>query len=40
MQSTRFWNFLVETYETSHTLSVEYLLEDASEWFSESGVEV
>ncbi|GHT78449.1 hypothetical protein FACS1894104_1650 [Actinomycetota bacterium] len=40
MQSTGFWDFLTSTYSTSHTLSVEYLLEDATEWFLKSGVEL
>jgi hypothetical protein len=40
MQATGFWRFLVETYGTSHTLSVEYLLEDAAEWFSRSGAKI
>jgi hypothetical protein len=38
MKSTGFWSFLVDTYATSHSLSTEYLLEDASEWFAKHGV--
>jgi hypothetical protein len=38
MRSSGLWQFLVDTYDVSHTLSTEYLLEDAREWFKAKGV--
>ncbi|MDR0500335.1 MAG: DUF3791 domain-containing protein [Coriobacteriales bacterium] len=34
MRKSGFWEFLLETYDVSHTLSTEYLLKDAAEWFA------
>jgi hypothetical protein len=38
MRASGLWDFFSGTYETSHTLSVEYLMEDAQQWFDKSGV--
>jgi hypothetical protein len=37
MKDSGLWDFFSSTYETSHTLGVEYLLEDAEEWFARNG---
>jgi len=38
MKSSGLWAFFSDTYDTSHTLGTEYLLEDAERWFTRSGV--
>jgi hypothetical protein len=38
MKESGLWDFFSKTYETSHTVGVDYLLRDASEWFDRNGV--
>lgn len=38
MKSSGLWAFFTDTYDTSHTVGIEYLLEDAEKWFAQSGV--
>jgi hypothetical protein len=38
MKDSGLWDFFSDTYDTSHTVGVEYLLQDAKEWFARSGV--
>jgi hypothetical protein len=38
MRDSGIWDFFVQTYETSHTLSVDYLTDDARRWFERSGI--
>ncbi|MDR1013372.1 MAG: DUF3791 domain-containing protein [Coriobacteriales bacterium] len=38
MQDSGLWAFFSDTYDVSHTLGVEYLLEDAERWFVRNGV--
>ena len=38
MKKSGLWAFFSDTYETSHTLGVAYLMEDAENWFAKSGI--
>jgi hypothetical protein len=38
MKDTGLWDFFVNTYDTSHTLGVEYLMEEAQDCFAKRGV--
>lgn len=38
MRKSGLWEFFSDTYETSHTVGVEYLMQDAEEWLTRSGV--
>jgi hypothetical protein len=37
MRETGLWEFFSETYDTSHTVGVDYLMQDAEEWFKRNG---
>ena len=39
MKESGLWAFFSKTYDSSHTLSVEYLLEDAENWFNRHGID-
>jgi hypothetical protein len=38
MQSSGLWTFFSNTYSTSHSLSVDYLMDDAQRWFDKKGI--
>jgi len=38
MKSSGVWRFFIDTYDTSHTVGVDYLLEDVQKWFDKSEV--
>jgi hypothetical protein len=40
MKDSGLWSFFSDTYDTSHTLGVEYLVKDAETWFIRNGVAV
>jgi len=37
MRDSGLWDFFVSTYDTSHTVGVDYLMEDAERWFAHHG---
>jgi len=39
MKESGLWEFFSDTYETSHTVGVTYLMEDAENWFTRHGVD-
>jgi hypothetical protein len=40
MKESKLWDFFLTTYETSHSLSIEYLLLDSKNWFIKNGVKI
>jgi len=39
MRESGLWDFFSDTYDSSHTLGVDYLMQDAENWFTKHGVE-
>jgi len=39
MKESGLWQFFSDTYETSHTVDVAYLMEDAENWFARYGID-
>lgn len=40
MKDSGLWDFFSDTYDTSHSLGVEYLMDDAEKWLKKSGVDI
>jgi hypothetical protein len=40
MKDSGLWDFFSDTYDVSHSLGVEYLMDDAEKWLKKRGVEI